>query len=720
MFRDCRWKAVYRSDGDSLLEDFYIPALSRAVRYDRAVGFFSAAMLSYAAQGLSAFVSHSGRMRLIFGGELDYGDSAAIEHGYALKELSRRFGVALIPIIDDVADALSRRRLEVLSWLVATGGLEVKVALKPRGMYHEKIGVFTDESGDKLVFQGSANESANALLPDLNFESINVFPSWRPELTEHADPYVKGFEALWNNTTRGTLVIDFPEAARERLVEIGRRTIPVSSDVEARLSRELNRRDAGQTPVANRLRLPDSLNGQPFRLKEHQRAALQAWRANDLQGIFALATGAGKTITALAGITAIYERVGRLFVVVAVPYQALADQWMDEFARFGVAAIGCYAGRSRWYEDLGRAVTLFSTRALPLVACVVVNRTLSSAEFQAILSTVDGKFLAFIGDECHHHGAENLRRALPTRARLRIGLSATPKHYLDAERTARITSYYGPIVAEYSLKQALGDGVLTPYDYHVHIVELDDDEAEVYLDLTQKISRMMAGGSVTNAEDAGTPALKMLLLRRARLLGSARKKIPTFQRVLSQFAPQPFSLIYCGDGSTAADDFDSENSAEEDRRQLDDACRVLNAAGWRVSTFTAQESRPERQEILESFRAKSLDALVAIRCLDEGIDIPDCRLAFILASSRNPKQFIQRRGRILRRASGKEFAVIHDFFTVLRPGTDEIASVEKKLVTAELARIAEFARLARNFPQVARQLEPITKRFDVAHYLLAD
>ena len=185
MFRARTWKAVYRSEYDNLLEDFYLPALRGATSYDRAVGFFSSSMLSYAAQGISALIENGGSMRLLFGGEIEEEDAFAIQKGYDLKALRSRVATDLILAIDNLADALANYRMQALAWMIAQGRLEIKVALKRRGMYHEKIGVFRDGNGDQLVFQGSANETTHALLPDFNFESINVFPTWKPELDEH-------------------------------------------------------------------------------------------------------------------------------------------------------------------------------------------------------------------------------------------------------------------------------------------------------------------------------------------------------------------------------------------------------------------------------------------------------------------------------------------------------------------------------------------------------
>jgi superfamily II DNA or RNA helicase len=713
MLRDRRFKAVYRSETDNLLDDFYVPALLECNQYERAVGFFSSAMLSYAAQGLSALAGRGGRMRLIFGGEIEAEESLAIDDGYVQRKLSERLGAHYLYIIDNIADALVTRRLEALAWLVANNLLDIKVALKPRGMYHEKIGILYDEAGDRVVFQGSANETVYALVPDFNFESINVFKSWEPEHEEFAVPYVDGFARLWDNKSSGTLVIPFPEAAAKKLLTMGSQLKAPRADVELEVARRQRVLRTMQVPLEGLPSVPLVHHGAPFALRLHQTQALNAWKSNDFCAVLSMATGAGKTITALYGLTKVFEAFKQLFVIIAVPYQSLADQWREELQEFGVAAIPCYAGRGQWETDLRRAVALYEAGTLPFVACVVVNRTLQSPEFQAMLGMVSGERLLLIGDECHYFGSEALYGALPQRARLRLGLSATPSHYLDESRNDRVRKYFGPVCFTYNLEDALRDKVLTPYRYYVHVVLLTEDEAESYVELSRKISRLAAGKGAAVIEESDDSGLSMLLFQRARLLGNAVGKLEALRELLEGQPPEKFTLFYCGDGEVEEDD-------RELSRQIDQTSRMLYDLGWSVSHFTAHESRADRNRILDSFRIGATDALVAMKCLDEGIDVPACRTAYILASSRNPRQFIQRRGRILRRSEGKAFAVVHDFLPLLsandRIGSD---SVERSLVVNELKRVAEFASLSSNPTDAIEALRPTLERYDLYHHVLA-
>lgn len=711
MLRDLTLKTVYRSESDNLLEDFYLPALKQSLRYDRAVGFFSATMLSYAAQGVSALAERGGRMRLIFGGEIDEDESAAIEAGYMQRKLQDRLSVQCLAVLDNIAEALVLRRLEALAWMVASGLLDIKVALKPRGMYHEKIGIFYDASDDRIVFQGSANETVYALLPDFNFESINVFRSWAPAQEAYALPYVNGFERLWDNKSPGTLVIPFPEAARERLLAIGSAAPTPRSGIEQKLANRLRQSNLSNVLPTGTPTVPATRDGESFALRAHQLEALNAWKARSLRGILAMATGAGKTITALYGIAKIYQAFQNLFVIIAVPYQALADQWRDELEEFGVLAIPCYASRKNWEEELRQSVNLYEAGALKFRACVVVYRTLQSPEFQEIIKLLPGERLLIIGDECHNFGAESLCNALPPQAHLRLGLSATPKHYFDSARTARVLHYFGEVAYEYSLAQALKDNVLTPYRYYVHLVELNEEEAEQYVELSAQISRLAASRSLDSVEDTEDAVLQLLLFKRARLLGNAADKIRVLRSLIDRRPPEPFTLFYCGDGET-------EDDTGTSTTQIDEVSKLLFEAGWRVAQFTSYQSRTARLTTLDKFRVGALDALIAIRCLDEGIDVPACRTAYILSSSRNPKQFVQRRGRILRRSPGKTEARVHDFIPLLPSFGVGISEFERRLVRAELERVAEFAALSQNISDTLHTLRPVLDAYDL-HHLLA-
>lgn len=720
MLQDLTYKGVYKSDQDHILEDFYFPTLSVANSYDRAVGFFSASTISYAAQALSVFVKHGGQIRLILGAFSDNEDLEAVKQGYREKEISEKIGNELLSMISHVSDELFQNRFETLSWLVAHGRLDVKIALRERGMYHDKVGIIADEAGDRVVFAGSANESTHALLPTHNYESINVFRSWIPEHAEFYDPHIESFDRLWRNESRSTAVIDIPTAVKEKLIATARSmAYTPDPEIEAAIAaRILARAGRAVSTATSKPREPATINGQPFKMRDHQIAALEAWKAKgDFQGTFDLATGAGKTITAIHAIVKLSEKIDGLACVIAAPYQNLADQWVDILSTFNIYPVKCYVSRAQWEDKLRSMVHELTMGSRSFAAIVVVNRTLKSPEFQECLSKIKGNRLLWIGDECHHHTSKAYEGFLPIHARYRIGLSATPEHYLDEERNERLNEFYGDIVSRYTLKQAIQDKVLTPYVYYPHLVEFTEEEAEEFVDLSEQIGRIMARKNSKGGEMI--PQLTGLLMRRARLVGSAANKLPTLQAVLTGEKPTQHTLFYCGDGTVETDEEEdaSEDSIAQGKRQVEALSSMLHGMSWDVSRFTSRESRKDRDNIMENFRLGIIDAMVAIRCLDEGIDVPACSTAYILASSRDPRQFVQRRGRILRRSPGKEQALIHDFITVLPQDFDTDSQYAKRLIKSELGRVAEFSSLSENRSESYATLAPVLRVYDLEHMI---
>jgi len=689
-FNKVKLKSTYNSEEDSILNDFYIPVLEQAVSYDRAVGFFSASMLTYAAQGLSKFASNQGEMRLIIGHQVGDDEFEAIKNGEHLKETYEKLDVEFEKVIGDTSSDVFTCRLELLSWLVATSRLKIKFAIRRKGMYHEKIGIFKDKEGNKIVFQGSANESTVALLPDFNFESISVYPSWKEDVyKDYGLSYETRFERLWSNKSKQTVVVDIPSDIYTKLANIYKSVTPPSPTLEQELFDDLlgDNKKGSIFP-----QLPKVLGSSTYQLKDHQKTALASWKANDFNGVFALATGAGKTITALHAATQLANHKKHLALVVAVPYQNLADQWCEVMDLFSITAIRCYMSKSNWQLELSTAISDFNlNQTKPFLAIVVVNRTLTGEAFQKEIQRIKPDNLLFVGDECHHHSSKNILKKLPD-ARFRIGLSATPWSSKEEEKKVALTSYYGGIVAEYSIANALDDNVLTPYQYFIHPFYLTDEETEEYQQLSTDIGKMIAiresGGSINDT------ILTALFMKRARLIGSAENKFERLREILKKSKIEKHTLFYCGDGSVIE---------ERSEKELDDlavrdikrVASILHGQEWKSSKFTADESLKERRNIIDNFKLGCIDAMVSIRVLDEGIDIPVCKQAFLLASSRNERQFIQRRGRILRKSMGKELSIIHDFIVLPSEGI-YLDEALKSLVNSELDRVYEFSHVAIN------------------------
>ncbi|MCY4227124.1 MAG: DEAD/DEAH box helicase family protein [Gammaproteobacteria bacterium] len=712
------YKGVYRSDQDNILEDFYLPTLSHAKQYDRAVGFFSSSTISCAAQALSIFVRNEGKIRLVLGAFTEIEDIEAVKQGCDSREFSEKIGEEMLIRISQVNDELFQNRFETLAWLVAHGYLEVKIALRAHGMFHDKVGIISDEVNDKVVFAGSANETTHALLPTHNFESINVFKTWIPEQAEFYGPHIDSFSRLWLNEIPSTLVLDIPTAVNEKLLSIASlMNYTPDPEIELEIAKRVQRRAIDQKASApEKPYLPNLIDGNPFEIRSHQKKALNAWKDDGgFKGTFDLATGSGKTITAIYAIVKLSKNIKNFACVIAVPYQNLADQWVDTLKKFNMYPLRCYVSRNRWENKLSSIVHELSLGSRNFAIIVVVNRTLKSPEFQKHLKRIRGDKLFWIGDECHHHTTKAYEGFLPDNARFRIGLSATPMHYIDEERNERLNDFYGNVVFRYSLREAVNDKVLTPYLYYPHIVELISVEADEFILLSEKIGRLLTR---QHGEMKEMPAqLTALLMKRARLIGMAKNKLRTLKQILENQKPTQHTLFYCGDGAVETDTYHDEFDANitERKRQIESVSTLLHRFSWKVSHFTAEESRKDRNNILENFRLGIIDAMVAIRCLDEGIDVPACSTAYILASSRDPRQFVQRRGRILRRSPGKEHAIIHDFIVILPEGFDAKSNYAKRLIQSELARVAEFSSLSENCSEAYIALAPVLKAYDLEH-----
>jgi superfamily II DNA or RNA helicase len=645
-------------------------------------------------------------MRLIVGAQLDPEDHEAVVKGYEerkqiLEGLARQFE----PILTQVTSELFLRRLEALQWLVAHSRLDIKVALRRRGMYHEKIGIMKDEYDDFIVFQGSANESLSALSPDFNYESINVFRSWKEGDRDHYEIHKSYFEKLWgSDTTLSTVVIDFPEYAKNVLLKM---QFPSSEDSRS----EIELADAINWPERSNSEgpcIPTHLS--PFK---HQRNALTKWHDASYCGILNHATGAGKTFTSIYGMSRIFQHTGRLFALVAVPYQALADQWVRELKNVSVQTILCSSVNPGWQEELSQKVDSFRTSKLNFASAVVVNATLITPRFQHVIARLNNsdEFL-FIGDECHHHGALRIFTALPENAGLRLGLSATYERYGDEEGTTRLQQYYGPEVDSYPLRQAIEDGFLVPYEYHLELVDLNEEESEQYCAISDRIRERLKTLRKENPEGLFDDELiRQLLFSRARLLGKIESKRVRLGEIIDSMGLKNRTLIYCGEGS-APDGIDDNASAEE-LQNIDLVTRIVSSRGYRVTKFTSRESQDTRRQALEGFRNGSIQILTAIRCLDEGIDIPSCETAFVLASSRNPRQFIQRRGRILRRSPEKTRAILWDFLPLPPENRVSSENLEKSLLRREIGRISEFSRNSLNFKETYSKLTALLDRYDL-------
>ncbi len=688
----------YRSDTDDMIGDFYGPCLSVAARYDRAVGYFTSTSLALAANGVQRLAARRGAIRLVASPHLNAEDIEQIELGYEYRSIiaaaiSRELG----PQVEKSPALLARMGL--LGQLVGDGTLDIRIAIVRRNdrlaLYHEKIGIFVDDQGDMVAFNGSSNETASALID--NFESVEVFQGWLPGDQARVKRIAEDFDALWNGTTAHVEVLDFPTLGKERLVQLGKAAkqrgvehLPPASESGVLIGGR-----AGSYPIP---RLPAGVT-----LRDYQREAVKRWFAANGRGVFQMATGTGKTLTALAAMTKmaeIYEREKKpLLAVVVAPQIDLVDQWKREAERFGIHALCCYDSAATWTQAATALTIGLASRTTGFGMLITTNATLTREPFQEFLQRQRAPFV-FVADEAHNLGSTAGLSALPTFAAHRMALTATPERWFDPAGTQALADYFGPTVIELGLAEAIGIGALCEYNYYPVPVALNEDESESYAELSQRIGRLFATGAEPDGTEEGGTQLSRLLQRRAQLLAHASGKLMALERRLRERAEDPWQLLYCAEGSPPSGG----------PRQVDEVLRLAGAdLGIPSHTYTSTETREERQSLLDRFRRGDLRALVSMRCLDEGVDVPDARRAYILASTSNPRQFIQRRGRILRRSPDKEFAEIVDFIAVPEGHVD--MKIERQLLRREIARFADFAATARNAGEALAIMRPIRETY---------
>lgn len=719
MLRTLELKTNYTSEADDIYSDFFLPALRQTVIYQRAVGFFSVGVLLNTPAAMSTLVDNEGRIELIFAKLVAPEDFEAIQAGAAMPWAPEDLP-DFRALIAANGGSLLEYRIRVLAWLFSSGRLEMKVAVRPKGMFHQKIGLLTDRLGDVVSFGGSMNETMSALDPRFNSEEISVFRSWNEGQKAFVQNHAANFARLWSGETGSTTIIcALPEAIEQGLNFVMEQFegSPTTKEESSRVTAFFEKHAAGGN---SRPIVPKTLRGAPFELREHQREALRAWSSNGYNGILELATGAGKTMTAIYAATKTAEANEGIALIVAVPYQDLADQWCEELQLFNIHAIRCYGSRAEWEPVVQAYLRRNRDQQREFIAVVVVNKTLKTEHFQTFAKQLDSGRLFFIGDECHHHGSSSYVNKLLPGTKFRIGLSATPFHYLDDDANHRLCDIYDRSVFQYTLADAVRDKVLTPYEYHPVPVMLTPNEAQNYLDLSDQIARAFPAAKGDMAGPTGQK-LKSLLMRRARLIGAAKNKMTELGRLLDQHRVSPYSLFYCSDGRTLGDSDDDDDEhdhlgpAPAEVKQRHAVAQALIRRGVRVSPFTSDENRWQRREILRKFKEGETEAMVAIRCLDEGIDVPACRTAYLIASSRNPRQFIQRRGRILRRAQGKDSATIYDFIVVLPEDNVPDQNLAVDFLRNELGRVADFAR---NSLYPASSIEPLLpwlERYHLEH-----
>ncbi|RGG38227.1 DNA repair protein [Roseburia sp. AF22-2LB] len=697
---DLSLKREYRSYKNNVVKEFYIPVLKEAILYRRAVGFFTSEALVEISKGISGLIENEGHIQLIVSPILNKEDIEAIEQGYSSREIVEK---SLLREMKDPQDANDKERLAWISYLISISRLDIKVAftkkLSSKAMFHEKMGIVSDMYDSHIAFTGSMNETVNAFFN--NYESFDVYCSWNEYEKERVQDKIDAFEKIWNNTENNLDVIDFPKAAREKLLKY--KVEKIDSQLDKNLA------DAYR---CERNEVKFGIN-EDIELYDYQKEAILEWENQGYRGIFDMATGTGKTFTGLGAATWLLKNNKRLAVIIVCPYQHLVEQWVEDIERFGFRPVIAFSSspQKKWKERLKDEVIDFNLEIEDTFCLVTTNATYTSKHVQEQIGKIEGDILIVV-DEAHNFGAMRLSRYLRDDIKYRLALSATLERHGDEEGTQALYSYFGNKCIEYDLKRAIDEDKLTKYYYHPIIVSLSDDELEKYRELSAKISKACKFNEDGRAELS--EAAKTLLIQRSRIVAGAIEKIAVLKELMKDYVNDNQILVYCGATKPYNPALDESESDDEGERQIVMISKMLGLElGMAVRHFTSNESAKEREEIKAQFaETNPYQALIAIKCLDEGVNIPSIKTAFILASSTNPKEYIQRRGRVLRKYPGKDYAVIYDFVTLPRPLNEVDAYEDNKseisLARREIARMKEFGYISQNPQETDKLIKEIT------------
>lgn len=697
-------RPLYLLPSDPLAEEVLIPSFLVADKVDCMVGFFASSVLSSLAPGLATFINRSKHcFRLIISPLLSPEDKEAIEDGVKSAEEVAQSALDELIVTEDL---IQQHSLKCLSYLLQVGRIEIRIAVMKDALFHPKVWLFEAE-GKVMAVHGSSNVTYAGL--KRNIEQIAISKSWEDPTQRYiTDKLRYQFGRLWENKEDNCVVVALPHAIKERLLKIySSEAPPTEADLEALYKRALGEAQLSEMPAEYEassgrvFSIPTSLayDDGPF---EHQGKAVNAWCGAGFRGILEMATGSGKTITSMIGAYQLYEQQKPLLIVIAAPYVPLIEQWYEEIEDFGLKPtnLTIVGGAQKRAAELQRIKRRLRTGLSNVEAVVVSHDTLCTSEFHDSVSSFECARL-LIADEAHNLGSPSFINNLPEFFEYRLGLSATPIRQYDQEGTDALFSFFGPVVFKFTLEEAIGR-CLVEYEYYVHPVYLTEREMDYWYELTNRIKQNSWRINDGNPDQY----LTKLMRDRRVLLETADGKLTSLAVLLNNenLKNLRYTLIYATDKGP---------------EQLDAVNRLLQDRGVLFHQLTAQETvdREQTKRIIRFFQQGDIQVLTAKRVLDEGVNIPQICKAFILASTTVERQWVQRRGRLLRTCSAinKTYSIIHDFLA-LPPGMEDGLDLDaRNLVRSELRRVQEFARLSKNAGRTDGPLAIIDKMVNAAY-----
>lgn len=732
MLKDKDFKYRYSTGRKDLPIDFCELALSNSTKLDIGLGYFSSASFNILSIGFAHFITNSGVMRM-------YINQHLIEEDYYLLKNNQiiDFEKYILQSFNALKSTLSKRDehfFKCLSYLIQNNRIEIKIAIPQNGgLAHEKFGIFTDINGDKVAFTGSMNLTASALIK--NIETIECTCSWKnDDNKERIKISEQDFNDIWNGTNKNVLV--FP--AKKFCGEIVKTYPNVVEDKLLLEEKEIIKKITKNTDKENidseilQIKEPHFPYKYPQGARPYQIEAYKEWVKNEKRGIFAMATGTGKTITSLNCALQEYQTDGIYQLLILVPTIALVEQWIEEIALFDFKnVITVFSENPKWRQQIVKLEDKISRGKKVNFVIISTYQSFTNKDFQQILPLLPNNMI-LIADEAHNIGSESVRAVFrKLHIKRRIALSATPNRIYDETGTAELEGFFNdkpPYIYNFPMSKAIDDDRLMKYCYYPKLVYLNDGEMQDYANITEQLLRLF-DSSTKQFKD--TQKAKKLLMARKRILHKAEDKIRVFKEIITEIGCKKlkYCFVYVPEGKKMYDsddatlysnsDNDNETDAYEEsiiKKMLDTTKEIF--PNTTCNTYTGKNNKAERKIIMQGFENGQINVLFAMKCLDEGVDVPRAEYGIFASSTGNPRQFIQRRGRLLRRHHSKTFAHIYDMVVVpnfLSPYySKDFWNMERCLVRGELNRVAYFANLAtNNYTGALQSLDEVARFYDL-------
>jgi len=670
---------IYFSTEHDLDKELFVPLAVHSNAIKCMAGYFTSGVLRELSQSLICFLSNTDTdIQFVVSPNLSEQDLNAIKMGI---EADENIIPILFPDFELSENLFKLKAVEALGYLIAINRLTLKIAIKNKGLFHTKCWLFETKLGNVAV-HGSINATQSAMVE--NFEQIAVNKSWESDASKKVvDKIDATFKAIWVGSYDGLQTIPINRSSVNYLLKLYKKS-EHREDIRLSLMNELVNITATEdlpSRSPQSLKIPEWLNYTTGNFS-HQEKAITAWIKNNGRGILAIATGGGKTLTALVAASLIASKEDGLLVVVAVPTIALLNQWANDVKAFNVEPISTQGSTlGLQVNNCLRRLRLNNSMSEVMI---VTHEGLKSEKLLRLLNKAKNNVpLMLIGDEVHNLGSIGFQSVAPEVFKYRLGLSATFERQFDTDGTQFLLDYFGGVVFEFSLSDAIGV-CLVPFDYFVHQVFLDDEEEDEWAELTYKIKRLSYAAELSNGSNE-KDLWQALCIKRRRIVESASGKIFLLASNLNGKDKIQRTLIFCTD---------------KEPKQLKQVNQLLNERKVNFHQITAEETSNKKKlaELIKYFDSGELKVLTSKRVLDEGFNIPQTETAYLLASNTVYRQWIQRLGRVLRQspATNKKKAVIHDFVVIPSIKNEGMDSDLNGLIKSELQRIQFFNSLCQN------------------------